>query len=139
VEFSWEGNPDFFYTLCYATDPDFPPGNTSTITCQGRALQNDSYPMYGITGFFLLILMAGNPGKIKSIGTILVCGLLLLSCTKEKSSGQDEPMSWTQTITDLQPGSTYYWKINSHPISSEDFWSETVIRSFTTGTLEQVN
>ena len=130
IEFTWTGRSDFYYELWYSTDPGFPAGKSSSISCLNNSNPEASPPVYGIALFLFLILILNRPKKLFPVGVFLWLAVWLVSCSKENPSEEDESIVWTQTVTDLQPGSTYYWKIKAHPIESEDFWSETVVRSF---------
>lgn len=134
AEFSWQGKPDFHYELEYATDPGFSEQDTKTIVCLPNQESGTPLPVYGIAGFlFLLMIASGKKNMARSV-LIVFLGIVVVACSKEEIPDEEEPVLMSRTVSNLQPGTTYYWKVRAHPMHSDDFWSETVVRIFTTGT-----
>lgn len=128
VTFRWEGKANSIYELYYSTDPDF-------TDCVPRSSPSSHIPGYlGICLFGSLFM--GSVLKRKSYLIFILIMFMIIglqSCTKETTSPSDSDIiEFTQTVEDLQPGTTYYWKIIAHPEGSENFESETVTYSFST-------
>jgi len=130
IHFTWEGKPDFHYEILYSTDPGFPEGNTITLPWQDKTGRSRSSLILGLAGFIFLLISNGRNIKWHPIGSVILLVALLTTCTREETAVEDEPIQMTQTVTDIQSGTTYYWKVRAHPLNSDDFWSETVVRSF---------
>jgi hypothetical protein len=64
---------------------------------------------------------------------LLFLGLSSIQCAQEDAPEDEERMVMTATAGNLQPGTTYYWKIMAHPINSSDFQSETIVKRLYTG------
>jgi hypothetical protein len=79
------------------------------------------------------MVASGKKNMARSV-LIVFLGIVVVACSKEDTPGQEKTVLMTRTVSNLQPGTTYYWKVRAHPIQSDDFWSETVVRIFTTGT-----
>jgi hypothetical protein len=133
VEFCWNGKPDFHYELLCSTDPGFPQQDTETIVCLPTKKPMVPFPMYGVTGFLFLFIMTCGRKQTGRVGLTLLLGMLLVACSKEEIPDEEEPVLMSRTVSNLQPGTTYYWKVRAHPMHSDDFWSETVVRDFSTG------
>jgi len=127
-EFCWNGKPGYYYELCYSTQPDFPEGNTTTISCLKVSGEETHSYVYGMAGFILLLILAGRTRKMTQMGLLIIMTITLTSCNKEQNPEKEDPVLMTRTVSDLQPGTTYYWKIRAHPIHSDDFWSESITR-----------
>ncbi|MCK4695061.1 MAG: hypothetical protein KAT74_04835, partial [Candidatus Cloacimonetes bacterium] len=110
------------------TDPDF-------TDCEPLASGSTHIP--GYLGICLIgSIIVGSIFK-KRFYLIFILILFVIfglqSCSKETTSPSDSDIiEFTQIVEDLQPGTTYYWKIIAHPEGTDDFFSETVTYSFTT-------
>lgn len=128
VTFRWQGKESSIYELYCSTDPDF-------TDCEPLASGSTHIPGYlGICLIGPIIL--GNISK-KRFYLIFILILFVIfglqSCSKETTSPSDSDIiEFTQIVEDLQPGTTYYWKIIAHPEGTDDFFSETLTYYFTT-------
>ncbi len=60
--------------------------------------------------------------------------LCCTQCKKEETSITEVQVDvMTETLNNLQPNTTYYWKIKAHANDQDDFYSETLTRYFITG------
>ena len=65
---------------------------------------------------------------------ILFVVLFSYQCKKEETETPEvQVVEMTETINNLLPGTTYYWKIEAQPENQDDFHSETLTRNFNTG------
>ncbi|MGW8316720.1 MAG: hypothetical protein ACWGNV_14045 [Bacteroidales bacterium] len=131
IELTWKGKPGFQYELFYSTDPHFPEQSTSTITHVEAKTNDTPYLMIGFIGIVLSFSFIPKRKWILTIFPLMI--LSPLQCDREKPVEENETLWMTESVTNLEPGLTYFWKITAHPIQSEDFCSETLIRSFRTG------
>ena len=128
VTFRWEGKANSIYELYYSTDPDFP-------DCVPRSSTPSRFPGYiGICLFGSIFVGTIFKRKSYLIFIIIFFVIFSLQSCSEKSTSPSESdvIEFTQTVEDLQPGTTYYWKIIAHPEGTDDFFSETVTYSFVT-------
>jgi hypothetical protein len=135
VTFIWEGIPENSYEVIYSTNPDFLEYNSTCLTNKLLNTINHSGLIYFLPGLFLLIFPWIKRKKI--IYSSLIILFVVLSgyqCKKEKTpSPEEQVIEFTETINGLLPDTTYYWKVNAHPVIQNDFFSETVTRYFKTG------
>lgn len=132
VEFSWSGKTGYLYELHYSTDSAFTESCTTTITHLEAAGQTHPDLIIGAASLLFLIWI-GRKRKCGIMGWGLLLILAPIQCDREDSPEQDDIVWISETATGLEKGITYFWKINAHPLHSNDFRSETVIRSFITG------
>ena len=65
---------------------------------------------------------------------ILTLAFCFSHCKKEEAHASEGQVAlMTETISDLLPDTTYYWKIKAHNTGQDDFHSETLTRYFKTG------
>jgi len=134
VTFRWEGKANSIYELYCSTDPDLAdcdpiiiePFNFLKSTPQNLNLLISGILITGFLGILrrriLFILL-----------TVLVVILILLSCSQNSTSPSDNDIiEFSQTVENLEPNTTYYWKIIAYPEGTDNFLSETVTYSFTT-------
>ncbi len=128
VTFRWKGKETSIYELYYSTDPDF-------TDCDPLSSTSSHIPGYlGICLFGSIFV-----GTIFKRRSYLIFILILFvifslqSCSKESTSpSETDIIEFTQTVQDLLPGTTYYWKIFAHPEGTDEFFSETITYSFST-------
>ncbi len=127
VTFRWKGKETSNYELYYSTDPDF-------TDCAPRSSPSSHIPGYLRICLFGSIFV-GTIFKRKSYLIFIIIFFVIFSlqsCSEKSTSPSDSDIiEFTQTVEDLQPGTTYYWKIIAHPEGTDDFFSETVTYSFT--------
>lgn len=132
VTFRWEGIPGNNYELIYSTISDFS-GYISTTEMDHKPDTSAHASLVYLAGFLLLSYLLIKEKKMHySLIIIMFTMLFHFHCKKEddNSSSIVEVEEFTKTIADLAPGTTYYWKIIAHPVSGDDFYSETVVRHF---------
>lgn len=130
---SWEGKPGFNYELLYSTDPAFGVYTSASglPSCPAKGRNKGSVLM--LAGLLLVIHVIKNRKPVSLILILSVLLVLNLRCEKgqhEDDEGQVALMS--KTVSNLQPNSTYYWKIKATKSNQNGFQSETITRSFTT-------
>ncbi len=134
VTFSWKGIPENSYELIYSTDPDFSdyhlilPKNIPLVTI------NHSGLFYMLPGLLFLIFGWIKRKDIVFFSIIILFAILFSNqCKKEEdTSPEGQVATITKTVNNLLPGTTYYWKVISHPNNQDNFYSETLTRSFKT-------
>lgn len=152
VVFSWSQAPagaDVAYTLTYGTDPNLPAGTLAQHTSSGQAL------FAGAAGLGLLgVSLASRRKKLTALTLGLAASLLIAGCGGGGGGGSDAPPAInpgdsaptgsasavvsgitdsTYTVSDLQPATTYYWKIVATDAQGNQ--RESATGSFTTGQL----
>ena len=131
VEFSWQGKPDSQYQFHYSINPDF-------ANCAEIEIVNDlSAAGRGIPVVFMLLwilpfgLRLNFRDKLK-IGMFLLLPVVLLMPACNTFDGEDHGLihEFTAELENLQPGSTYYWKVTAS--ATDSMTSQSITRSFTT-------
>ncbi len=128
VTFHWKGKETSIYELYYSTDPYF-------TDCEPMSSTTSNIPEY--FGFFLFgSIFIGSIFKRKTYLVLIIVLLVvfgLQSCSPETTSPSgDNIIEFTQTVEDLQPCTTYYWKIIAQAEGINNFFSETITYSFST-------
>lgn len=59
--------------------------------------------------------------------------LLLITCSKEPMEKEDTSIEMNIALKDLEPNTTYYWKIKAWNPDVDGFFTESLTRSFRTG------
>jgi len=139
VEFSWRGKSESRYLLYYSTDPDF----TDCEPIEVRSNYTTAAGRSGMAFIFLGMLPLGfvfKSRKNRIMGAVLVLTLILAAvifitnCNTSISDDNPEPIpeyqDFTAAVENLQPNSTYYWKITAN--ATETLTSESIVRSFIT-------
>jgi len=128
VTFRWKGKANSIYELYYSTDPDF-------TDCDPLSSAPSCIPGYlGICLFGSIFIGTIFKRRFYLLFILILFVIFgLQSCSKKSTSpSESDIIEFTQTVQDLQPGTTYYWKIIAHPEGTDDFLSETVTYSFST-------
>ncbi|MFC2155093.1 hypothetical protein ACFLRB_01200 [Acidobacteriota bacterium] len=138
VIFKWKGRKNSNYDLYYSTDSSFSDSTFTRVTASGSIACNPSTPDYQFLLMGVLFMGGISFGKKKKILALLLTALvifLFFNCkTKETEPPVEETIEFSQTANNLQSNSAYYWKIVSHPAYTTDFYSETIVQTFYTGT-----
>jgi len=94
-------------------------------------LKEKTFPVYLVAGFLLLILPVLGRKKIAA-GLMIILLLSNIQCNKEDDQDNSGPpvIKHFETINDLEPGITYYWKIRAQSPSNPEFFTQTPVRSF---------
>ena len=135
MTFKWEGKTTSNYDLYYSTDPNF------TDSEPVMAAMHHSFIHQGtLFGYFAfgIILIGGISRKNKKsylfIATILVILLMFFSCNDEITApAHTEISEISRTIENLESNMTYFWKVVAHPVENNNFSSESIVQTFTTG------
>ena len=134
VTFSWEGIPGNSYEVIYSTDLEFTENNSKNLTYMCPGMTNHSGFIYFLPGLLLIIPWVRRKRIIYPSMIILFVFLFSFQCKKnETSTPEVQVVEMTETINNLLPDTTYYWKIKAHPENHDDFHSETLTRYFNTG------
>lgn len=134
VKFCWEGLPGNSYEVIYSTDAGFTENNSKCLTFLYSDLTNYSNFTYSLFGLLLIIPWIKRKKLIYPSVMILFVVFFIPQCKKDDISTQEvQVVEMTETISNLLPDTTYYWKIKAQNITQDDFCSETVTRHFNTG------
>ena len=136
VTFRWEGKANSTYEL-YCSD------NLDLTDCEpiiiGPFNFLKSIPRnlnLLISGIFITAFLGTLRKRILLIlVAVFIVILILLSCSQNSTSPSgDDIIEFSQTVENLEPDTTYYWKLIAHSDAESDFSSETVVYPFyTTG------
>jgi hypothetical protein len=135
VTITWRGFADSYYELIYTTDPDFT--DTESISKSTIQITHAGFSnlFFLLLSFFLLIIQIGF--RSKRIGFFLmICFFPLFlnsKCQKDINPPDGDNLSEIkETIWNLEPNTTYYWKIRAHTGYTDDFLSESLTFHFKT-------
>jgi len=130
VEFSWTGKTASTYLLYYSTDPDF--SDCTPIEINGE--YSSTFYQSSSTFLLLLVIPLGftfKPKHIRFMGAIVLILITVLSTSCSTTSDyQPEFKQFFITVENLQPDSTYYWKITAN--ATETLASKSIVGSFKT-------
>ena len=136
VTFRWEGKENSTYELYCSTDLDFTDCEPIIIGSFDFLKSTPKNLNWLISG----ILITGFLGILRKrilfiLLTVFIVILILLSCSQKSTSPSgDDIIEFSQTVENLEPDTTYYWKLIAHSDEESDFNSETVVYPFyTTG------
>ena len=134
VKLSWEGIPGNSYEVIYSIDIEFPENTSTHLKYLRPGLNNQSGFLYFLPGLLLLIPWIKRRKIIYPSMIILFVVFLNPQCNKKETPTPEvQVVEMTETISNLLPNTTYYWKIKAHPTNQLDFHSETVTGHFDTG------
>ncbi len=136
--FKWRGKPGSIYKLYYSTDRKF--DNYEAVDCIYSSSYAYDYAFLGLS-IPVYFLLGGIKRKKKYFLTLLMfiflastnCGITQRTEYKQykRNLPKVETKEFSKTIDNLQPNTTYYWKIVAHPKGNDHFLSESFIYSFT--------
>ena len=134
VSFKWEGKRTSQYDLVYSTDPDF--SDAETISLGRRPSDNQSNIFSAVLVFGVIFIVNIRPRKKKLI-LFLVITILFFSGVncRDKITSPDpeaEVHEISMTIENLENNTLYYWKVVAHPEATNEFYSESTVRTFST-------
>jgi len=133
VTLKWEGIPGNSYEVIYSTDPAFTETNSKCMTGTLPELSNHAQLLYFLP---LLLMIPWIKRKRIIYPSMIILSVVLFSsqCKKEETPTPEVQLEeMTETISNLLPDTTYYWKIKAHAKNQDDFHSETITRYFRTG------
>lgn len=130
VTFQWEGKTDSKYEIIYSTHEDFK--NTNKFSA--NTMEN-SYPEKLFSSAWILLLVFGV--LLKKRNFTIVIGILMMvtvftQCKKDTPEPGPATKLFSNTVTNLQGNTTYYWKVKATSNKGADFSSESIVQSFTT-------
>ena len=129
-----EGIPGNNYEVILSTDPEFLDDNSKCQEIINPGLINYSGFLYLLPGLLLVIPWIRRKRIIYLSMMILFVVLYSFQCKKSEEPTPDtQVIEMTETIGNLSPNSTYYWKIKAYANNQGDFHSETLTRYFNTG------
>ncbi len=136
ADFSWEGKSGSSYELIYSTDDEFNESVSKFILSNCAPIKSNSEAFYFIAGLLIIIPFIKRKGLIYQSVIILLLTLMIFECKKNDiSPAEEDVITMYETVENLLPNTTYYWKIKSHAIDQNDFQSVTLTKSFITGNL----
>jgi hypothetical protein len=130
IVFSWEGLPESNYELIYSASPDF--SNEQKIII-ANSKPNSEKRYYAFVYLFLLLPLIKIKRRtvVNFIFVILFFSLCGAACNKDDDVHEDlKLVAHTKTITSLESGQTYYWKIKAKTDILSNFYSESVTEQF---------
>jgi len=134
ANFSWEGISGSSYELVYSTDETFNKSDSKFISNQCSHSKGNSEDFYFIAGLLFLIPLIRRKSLRNQSVMFLLSILINCGCTKEdESPAEENVITISETVENLNPNTTYYWKIKSNAINQGDFQSVTLTKSFITG------
>lgn len=134
VTISWEGIQGNSYEVIYSTDNEFTENNSRSHNFKGPGLTIHSGLLYFLPGILLIIPWIKRKRIVFPSMIILFVVLAGYQCKKiETPTPGIQVTEMTETISNLLPNTTYYWKIKAHAKDQDDFYSETLTRYFNTG------
>ncbi len=137
VTFSWEGIPESSYEVIYSTVPEFTVDNSNYLIYSPPGLTNRTGFGCFLPGLLLIIPWIKRKRIIYPSMVVLFIVLFSFQCKKEETSTPEvQVVEMSETISNLLPNTTYYWKIKACTEGQDDFRSETITRSFNTGSSE---
>ena len=133
ITITWEGVPENNYEVIISTDPEFMDNNSKYQVNMNHRLNDHSSFLYFLPVLLLMIPWVKRKKVIYS-SIILIVVLYSSQCTEEETiiKPEEQVSMINETISNLQPNTKYYWKIKAHQKNQNDFYSETLTRSFTT-------
>ncbi|NQV17997.1 MAG: hypothetical protein HQ534_05580 [Armatimonadetes bacterium] len=136
VTFRWEGKANCTYELYCSTDPGF--SDCEPILIESFDFIKTTTP--GLNLLFSGIFISGFLGLLRKrvflkLIPVFFVVFILLGCSQNSTSPSgDDIIEFSQTVENLEPDTTYYWKLIAHSDAESDFSSETVVYPFyTTG------
>ncbi|MCP5105597.1 MAG: hypothetical protein GY950_19580, partial [bacterium] len=136
VTFRWEGKTTGSYSLYYSTDPTFDHyDRVDTIHHMNYQAAGTAGAGIGllflVTGTFSLGIFS-RKRKYILLFAILLSTVLLFSSCKKIADEETPPLppEHSVTVDNLQPGTTYYWKITA--AAGGELTSESITRTFNT-------
>jgi hypothetical protein len=135
VNFKWEGKTTSHYSLHYSTDPIFK--NCEVVPVRSSHSSNLNVPYFSAIIIVIGIIASVSRKKKKSFLLKVTMGMIFLvniQC-KDKVTSHDlynVTTETTMTVENLEPTTTYYWKVVAQPEGIEDFSSESIVQNFVT-------
>ena len=137
VTLTWEGIPGDNYEVILSTDPEFTDNNSKCQANTNSGPIAHSGFLYFLPGLLLVFPWIRRKRIIYSSMMILFVVLCSSQCKKEEPLIPEVQVTeMTETISNLLPNTTYYWKIEAHQKNQINFHSETLTRCFNTGSPE---
>jgi len=138
VQLRWEGSRHSSYQLCFGTSPDV---DQSCHAIQPTFVAGEVAGGLLLGGVSLFFLALGLPFRTaKGKGRLIFLGLLLMAggaaCGSDPTTPEvegPEVTEMTHTLTGLEAGTTYYWRLRAEPVGGSGFSTETIPYTFTTG------
>ncbi|MEJ2544574.1 MAG: hypothetical protein P8Y99_10955, partial [Calditrichaceae bacterium] len=72
--------------------------------------------------------------RVSFMLAIIMISFALINCSDKITTSSEETIrEFSLKIEDLEKNSTYYWKVLAHSENNNDFSSESVVHTFSTG------
>ena len=132
VMIEWKGLPDNHYTVLLSKYPDFHDTASAHIT-MGRKENNASGIYFAGLGIIILGILFKN-GRSRFILFLVCFSVLCVSCDKQddETGIADASINFSRSFADLDPETTYYWKIIARKSIDSHFATQTATRRFLT-------
>ena len=131
VTLTWEGIPGSNYEVILSTDPEFADDNSKyTANMNSDPIVHSGFLIF-LPGILLVIPCMRRKRIVYSSMMIFFVVLCSSQCKKEETSIPEVQITeMVETINNLLPNTTYYWKIKAHQKNQNIFHSETLMRCF---------
>lgn len=134
ANFSWEGKAGSSYEIIYSADDEFNESVSNFISYNCVPVKSNSEGLHFIAGLLIIIPFIKRKGFTYQSVMILLLALMIFGCKKDDiAPAEEDVITMYETVENLLPNTTYYWKIKSHAIDQNDFQSVTLTKSFITG------
>ncbi len=139
VILKWKGRSDRNYDLYISDDPDFT--NCIPINIRSKKIISFNQNLLNVNGAFIGFLFFGSFISLrKKFVSFLIIIILLLIITSNCAptinntpDSNNDIIEYSESISNLQPETKYYWKIKTSEQQNYSFISETVNMTFITG------
>jgi len=134
VTFKWEGKKTSQYDLVYSTDPDFRDANSVSDATPYPDSQNGIFWGTLLFGVAMMGAVSGEKRRAVLFIFTIIIFTANLSCHDKITSPDPEAEvhEISMTIENLEKNTLYYWKVIAHPEATDEFHSESVVRTFST-------
>jgi hypothetical protein len=133
VTFSWYGIKENQYELLLSEDPDFPGYSSIKVHCNNSFDSNAGIELLTIVVIVLIAISFRRKKRLLFMLALIFPLLFNLNCKKDEDNiNQDNLVELKETITGLESGTTYYWKVVAQKAGGGEFTTQTVTRSFQT-------
>jgi hypothetical protein len=132
ITFGWQGKGDSHYQLYCSTDPDFKGCVPIEVVPGMYAFNQGRWGLLCWGILFLGIIFLNRKRFLIKYMILLLVVIPLVSCQNSAEEPIDEADSVREisiVVDNLQPGSTYYWKVAAS--AANDLKSESIVKTFT--------
>jgi hypothetical protein len=130
---SWTGLPDCTYRIIHSKDPGL--SDPVSVDIPVESLYRSNSASNAIL-FPLALLVLFLSSKRKHAGILLLAITLLatgIQCEKDEEPEVQSVVEHSATLQNLEPNTSYYWKMEAVNSKTGSFSTETVVHTFKTG------